>query len=107
ASTILIAVGCGVLAALLASLRPLLDLRPKRPVDMVMQQSGEPGQGIPRRTANTLAVVGLALVAIVSFVSLEAPRLTILGGVLLAIAAVCLLPLVYTTLLAVMRPLSE
>ncbi|HWX87963.1 MAG TPA: FtsX-like permease family protein [Solirubrobacteraceae bacterium] len=107
ASTILIAVGCGVLAALLASLRPLLDLRPKRPVDMVMQQSGEAGQSIPRHTTNTLAVIGVALVAIVSFVSLAVPRLTILGGALLAIAAVCLLPLVYITVLAVVRPLSE
>jgi putative ABC transport system permease protein len=105
--TILIAAGCGVLAALLASVRPLLDLRASRPVDMVMHQSGEAGQSIPRRSASTLALAGLALVALVSVVALAIPRLTIFGGALLAVAAVCLLPFAYITVLAVLRPLAE
>jgi putative ABC transport system permease protein len=105
--TILIATGCGVLAALLASVRPLLDLRSKRPLDTVIQQVGEAGQTIPRDTARTLALVGVALVAIVSVVALLVPQLTIIGGALLAVAAVCLLPLSYITAIAVLRPLSE
>ncbi len=107
ASTVLIAAGGGILAALLASVRPLLDLRSKGPLDMVMHQSGESGQTIPRYTANTLAVIGLVLVVIVSVVALTIPRLTIIGGALLAIAAVCLLPFTYMVVIAVLRPLSE
>jgi putative ABC transport system permease protein len=107
ATTIAIATACGVLAAILASLRPLLDLRAKRPMDTVMQQSGEAGQTIPRDTARAAALIGVGLVAIVSVVALVAPRLTIIGGALLAIAAVCLLPFVYLTAISVLRPLSE
>jgi putative ABC transport system permease protein len=107
APTILIAAGCGVLAALLASVRPLLDLRSKRPVDTVMHQAGEAGQTIPRHTASAFALIGGALVVIVSVIALVVPRLTIIGGVLLAIAAVGLLPFAYITAIAVLRPLAE
>ena len=107
ATTILIAVACGVLASILASLRPLLDLRAKRPIDAVMHQSGEAGQTIPHDTARGAAVIGVGLVAIVSLVALVAPGLTIVGGALLALAAVCLLPFVYLTAISLLRPLSE
>ncbi len=107
ATTVAIATGCGVLAAVLASLRPLLDLRSKRPLDTVMQQSGEAGQTIPHKSARAAALVGVGLVALVSLVSLVVPRLTIVGGALLALAAVCLLPFVYLTVISGLRPLSE
>jgi putative ABC transport system permease protein len=106
-STVLIAVGAGVLAALLASVRPLLDLRAKYAVDMVMHQQGEAGQGIPRRAAGSLALIGVALILIVTLVAVAVPRLTIVGGVLLAIAAVCLLPFAYRTVLGALGPLCE
>lgn len=105
--TILIAAGCGVLAALLASVRPLLDLRSKRPIDMVMHQQGEAGQSIPPSTTRALAAIGVALVLIVAIVSLAIPGLTIVGGVLLAIAAVCLLPLAYRAAISALMPLGE
>ncbi|MGA7703288.1 MAG: FtsX-like permease family protein [Solirubrobacteraceae bacterium] len=107
ATTIAIAMACGVLAAVLASLRPLLDLRAKRPLDTVMQQSGEAGQTIPHDTARAAALIGVGLIAIVSFVALVLPSLTIVGGALLAVAAVFLLPLVYLTVISLLRPLSE
>jgi putative ABC transport system permease protein len=106
-STVIIAAGCGVLAALLASARPLLDLRPSRPMDTVMHEPGEAGQSIPRGAAIALAVAGVALVLVVSVVALAIPRLTIVGGALLAVAAVCLVPFAYTTVVAALRPLSE
>ncbi|HEY5194311.1 MAG TPA: FtsX-like permease family protein [Solirubrobacteraceae bacterium] len=106
-STVLIAIGCGVFAALLASVRPLLDLRPQRPMDMVMHQQGEAGQSIPTRTMSALAATGVALVLIVTVVALAIPRLTIVGGALLAIAAVCLLPLAFRAVIAALRPFCE
>jgi putative ABC transport system permease protein len=104
---VLIAVGSGVLAALLASVWPLFDLRSKYAVDMVMHQQGEAGQTIPRRAARLLALTGVALVLIVTLVAVVVPSLTIIGGVLLAFAAVCLLPFAYRTVLAALRPLCE
>jgi putative ABC transport system permease protein len=72
-----------------------------------MHQSGEAGQTISRHAASTLAAIGVALVVLVSIIALVVPRLTIIGGALLAIAAVCMLPIVYTSVLAALRPLSE
>ncbi|MGH2854347.1 MAG: FtsX-like permease family protein, partial [Solirubrobacteraceae bacterium] len=107
ASTILIAIGCGVLAALLASLRPILDLRPGRALDAVMHEHGEAGQSIPRRVTVALALTGAALILLTTVLALAVPSLTIVGGVLLALAAVCLVPLAYTAILAALTPLSE
>lgn len=107
ASTVIIAAGCGVVAALLASVWPLLDMRPSRPIDTVMHEQGESGQTIPRRTTVLLALAGVALILVVSILALAIPSLTILGGVLLAIAATCLVPFAYTTVIALLRPLSE
>jgi putative ABC transport system permease protein len=107
AGTILIALGCGVLAALLASLRPMLDLRSGRALDAVTHEQGEAGQGIPRRATIALALTGALLILVVTVLALAVPSLTVVGGVLLALVAVCLIPLAYTVVIAVLRPLSE
>ena len=107
ASTVLIAAGSGVLAALLASVRPLLDLRAGRPIDTVMHEQGEAGQSISRSTTVPLALTGATLVLVVSVLALAIPSLTIIGGVLLAVAATCLVPFAYTVVIAILRPLSE
>lgn len=106
-SSVLIAVGCGLLAAMLASMRPLLDLRPGRPIDTVMHEPGESGQSISRRASVRLAVAGVVLVIVATGVALIAPRLTIGGGVLLAFAVVCLVPLAYTAAMAILTRISE
>ena len=105
--TLLIAGGAGVLAALLASVRPLLDLRSKHAIDMVMREQGEVGQSIPRAAARSLALIGVVLVLVATVVALVIPPLTILGGVLLAIATVCMLPLSYRAVIGALRPLCE
>jgi putative ABC transport system permease protein len=107
ASTVLVAVGCGVLAALLASLRPVLDLRPGRALDAVMHEQGEAGQSITRRVTVVLALAGVALVLLTTVLALAVPSLTIVGGVLLALAAVCLVPFAYAAVLAALAPLCE
>jgi putative ABC transport system permease protein len=106
-STIAIAVACGVLAALLASARPLLDLRPGKPIDSVMQEQGEAGQRISAKAVNTLAVVGAALVVVSTLLALVIPSMTIFGGALLALAAPCLVPCAYARAIALIRPASE
>ena len=102
-----IALGSGVLAALLASARPLLDLRPGLPVDKVLREQGEAGQSIGRRVVVTSALIGSALVLLVTFLALVVPSLTVIGGVLLAAAAVCFVPFIHKLMIGILRPFSE
>jgi putative ABC transport system permease protein len=106
-STVAIAITCGVLAALLASARPLLDLRPGQPIDGVMHEQGEAGQKISSRAANAFVLMAAALVALATALALAVPSLTIFGGALLALAATCLVPFAYTHMIRLIRPASE
>ncbi len=106
-STVVVAFGCGLAAALLVSLAPVLDLHPARPVDAVLQEHGEPGQAIARRTAFGLAALGLALIALVGTgVAIDA-SFAIVGGVLLALAALCLIPLLFRATATVLRHIAR
>jgi putative ABC transport system permease protein len=107
AKVVAIAFGGGVLAALLASARPLLDLRPSLPIDKVMREQGEGGQSIGRHAAVTSALIGAALVLLVTVFALVVPSFTLIGGALLAIAAVCLVPFAHTMMIGILRPPSE
>jgi putative ABC transport system permease protein len=89
---VLLALGCGMLAALLASLSPALDLRPSRPTDAVFRDPAGGSEVLAPRTAPRLALVGVAAIALITTLVLIEPELTILGGVALALATLCLLP---------------
>ena len=106
-STVLVAFGCGLAAALLVSLAPVLDLRSARPVDAVLQEHGEPGQAIARRTALGLAALGLTLIALVGVGVAIDVSLTIVGGVLLALAALCLIPLLFRATATLLRHIAR
>ncbi len=106
-TTVLLAAGCGVLAALLASLPPLLDMHPRRPVDAVLHEQGEAGHGISRRAIAWLGGLGAALLVTVTVAVYMAPGLTIAGGVLLALAAVCLIPGAFALTGSLIGPVSE
>jgi putative ABC transport system permease protein len=106
ATTILLAVGAGVLATLLASLPPLIDLRPGRPADAVFREArGE--AGIARGFVLRLGAVGLVLLVALTVLVLSAPRLTILGGVTLALVAVCLIPAIFVAVVGVLAGIGE
>ncbi|HXQ00119.1 MAG TPA: FtsX-like permease family protein, partial [Solirubrobacteraceae bacterium] len=102
-----IALGCGLLAALLASARPLLDLRPGLPIDKVLREPGEAGQSVERRLVLAFALLGGLLVLVVTVLALAVPSFTLVGGALLAVAAVCLVPFAHRLTLGILRPLSE
>jgi putative ABC transport system permease protein len=106
-SSVLIALGCGVVAAMLASMSPILDLRSGEAVDAVLHKPGEPGQNIPTRIMRRAAVAGAALIAVVTVIVLVDARLTAGGGVLLAGAALCLIPLAFRAVIRVMRHISR
>jgi putative ABC transport system permease protein len=92
AGTAALAVICGVLATGLASISPALDLRPKLAPDVVFREVAVGGETIGARTIARCALAGVVLIALVSAVVALAPRLTLLGGVGLALAILCLMP---------------
>jgi putative ABC transport system permease protein len=92
ASTVLLALGCGVLATILASLSPVFDLRPGRPADAVFRDAGASGELVNASTLMRAAVAGVALIALVGILVALAPTLTIFGGVALALATLCVMP---------------
>jgi putative ABC transport system permease protein len=106
-ATVALAIACGVLAALLASLPPVLDLRSDRPLDAVMHETGEVGQSIARRTTLALSVLGMSMIVAVSAIVLLAPALTVVAGVFLALAVLCLIPGVFAVVLWALTPISE
>jgi putative ABC transport system permease protein len=106
-SAVLIALGCGMLAALLASMAPIFDLRSGEPVDAVLHKPGEPGQNITKQAARKAAVVGAALIAVVTVVVLVDSSLTAGAGVLLAGSALCLIPLAFRAATRLMRYIGQ
>ena len=58
--TVLLALGCGVLATMLASLSPILDLRPSRAVDAILRDRAGGSEILARRTVLRLALASAA-----------------------------------------------
>ena len=96
--TVLLAVGCGVLATVVASLSPVLDLRSSRPADAIFREASDARDLISEDLARRAALVGVLLIAAVGVTVALAPVVTILGGVALALATVCLIPLALTSI---------
>jgi putative ABC transport system permease protein len=92
AGAVAAAVGCGVLATALASLSPLLDLRARREGDLAPGRAVAHSETVGDRAVALSTVTGAALVSAAAMASLLSPRLTIAGGVALALACACLMP---------------
>jgi putative ABC transport system permease protein len=100
--TVLVALGVGVLATIIAALPPLLDLRAKRPTDAVFQEArGDFGHDRPM--VLWLGIAGLGVIAAVTVLALAAPQLTVLGGMALALAAVALIPAIFVGVVGVLE----
>jgi putative ABC transport system permease protein len=104
---VLLALGCGVLATLLASLVPVFDLRPGRARDAVLRQAGGAGEGIDKRTTTGLGIAGLLLIALATALALIAPKLTLIAGGMLVLATLCLIPWAFTGTAYILRGVSE
>lgn len=107
ASTVVLAFACGVAAVLLASFPPALDLRPGRPLDAALRECHQPGHRIGKVALLALGAGGCGLVGVVAVGALAAPGLTIIGGVGLALASVCLAPVALIAIIRALRPVSE
>jgi putative ABC transport system permease protein len=106
-SLVLLAMGCGILATLLASMLPVFDLRPSRARDAVFRQTGDGGEGIGKRTAVGFGLVGLLLLLGATALVLLVPSLTLVGGAALALATLCLIPSLFIGVAFALRRASE
>lgn len=106
-TTVVMAFGCGVIATVLASLLPVLDLRRGRAADAVLHDAGEAGQDISKPAVVGFGVTGAMLVAAVTIVVVLVPSLSVAGGVVLALAAFCLILPIFLAVVRSLTPLSE
>lgn len=106
---VLIALGAGVLAALACTLPPIYALRTSaRPTaDAVLRETGEPGQRISRDLTRLLALAALLLLLGAGLIAAIAPRLTVLAGVMLAIAVPCAMPALFTLALSLLTKVGR
>ncbi len=93
--TVIAAFACGVIATVLASLTPVVDLREGRAVDAVFRESGGRGETIGKRATTMLGIAGMASIAAVTALVLLAPGMTIVGGVALALSTLLLIPAMF------------
>jgi putative ABC transport system permease protein len=107
AGTVAVALGCGVLATVLASFSPILDLRPSRPADAVFHDHESGGEVLARATVLRLALGGIASICLIAVFVLLAPSLTIVGGVALALTVLCLIPSLFAALARALRWAGE
>jgi putative ABC transport system permease protein len=105
--TVMLAVGCGVLATMLASLSPALDLRPGRPSDAVFRDRSGGGEVLAHGTPMKLSVLCAALLVLITVALLIAPGLTIVGGMALALAALLAIPSLFARVARVLRWAGE
>lgn len=105
--TILPALGCGVLATMLASLSPALDLRPSRPTDAVLRDRSGGSEVLALRTALKLAIAGAASVAAITALVLIAARLTIVGGMALALTTLLMIPSLFAGVAQILQWAGE
>jgi putative ABC transport system permease protein len=107
ARAVALALGGGVLATLLASGVPLLDLRPSRARDAVYRANGAPGNTLTSRERTRLAGLALALTAGATALWTLDPSAAIPATALLALATVLAVPLVFAAVLAAADRASE
>ncbi|HEY2282809.1 MAG TPA: FtsX-like permease family protein [Solirubrobacteraceae bacterium] len=102
--TVVVSMTFGIAAALVASLVPIIfDLASSRPVDDVLSRRGEAGQQIGRGMVRGLALVGGVIVLGVTIAVRIAPNSTVAGGVALAVASLCFIPLIFRMVMRSLR----
>jgi putative ABC transport system permease protein len=89
---VLLAVACGVLASLLASLLSVRLGPRERDGETPQRSAAGGGDALSERAIGALVVAGIVVLVAACALALLAPRLTVFAGVALALACVCLVP---------------
>jgi putative ABC transport system permease protein len=106
-SSVLLALGCGVVATMLASLPLVIDLNPRRARDAVYRSRGGGSDAVSAHATLVLGSVAVSLIALTTALVLTFPSLTVAGGVALALATLCAIPGVFAGGAAVLVRGSE
>lgn len=106
-TTIVLAAGAGILAAVLAAGRPLLDLLATATPDAVYAEPGDPGQALSGPVRRRLLLAGVALAAAAAVVSSAFAHLTIVAVLALAAAALLVVPAALTATVRVTERLAR
>jgi putative ABC transport system permease protein len=107
ARAVALALAGGLLATLLASAVPLLDLRPGQARDAVYRADGSPGNTLTAREHARLAGLALALVAAATALWTLQPGAAIPATALLALGTVMAVPLAFALVLSGAARASE
>lgn len=107
AGTVAAALGAGVLATGIASLAPLLDLRPSVPGEAAVREARSRSEIISARTIARVAATGALLVVVAVVAALASPALTIAAGVALALATLLLIPAAFAAVARGLPRISE
>jgi putative ABC transport system permease protein len=94
-SAVLIAVGAGVLASVLAASRSFADLYRKRAIDAVYQEHGDVGESFDRGLRTRLLIAAGACAALAAVLAIAVPVATMGAVALLAAALLCVVPTVF------------
>jgi putative ABC transport system permease protein len=106
-SIVLLALGCGVAATVLASLPLVIDLNPRRARDAIYRSRGAGSDAVSAHATVVLGSVAVVLIALTTALVLTFPSLTVAGGVALALATLCAIPGVFAGGAAVLVRGSE
>jgi putative ABC transport system permease protein len=101
-----LALGGGILATLLASLFPLLDMRSGRAVNAVYEEDGVPGNMLGAAAQRTLSAVALGLFVTASLLFWLSPSTAIPACILLALATVTAVPVVLAGVMALAEAIT-
>lgn len=104
---VVLALTCGTLATVMASLVPAIDLRRGRPRDAVIRGSEGAAEGIGSKATLACAIAGLLLVVGTTATVLLTPGSSLAGGVLLAVATVLVIPGVFAAVAHGLAAASE
>lgn len=106
-SAVLIAVGAGVGASVLAASRSFADLHRSRSLDAVYQERGEIGEGLSATMRRRLLLVGAVLGIAALVLAVVVPATTMLAVAALAGAVLCAVPTLFAVLVRVMDALAR
>jgi putative ABC transport system permease protein len=98
---VVLAVGAGIAASLVAAGRPLTDVLSHRALDAVYDERGELGEGLHARARRGMLIAAGALLAVTTLAVVVVPRLTVVGVLLLAVAALLAMPAVFAAAMPV------
>ncbi len=106
-SAILIAIGAGVLASVLAASRSFADLHATRPLDAVYAEEGDVGEGLDEGLRRRLLVASGCFAVLAALLVAVVPSATMVAVGALAVAVLAAVPTLFAILVRLMDALAR